>query len=102
MLHDDRHKNNHDLLVSAWNPELGAKRFESPRPALAGRGRPAKRSEAGRVRGSLHELFAGREPLTPPSPRKNGARETRERGSSFSRRKSARVVVRTTLELKRA
>ena len=26
------------------------------------------------------------EPLTPPSPRKNGARETRERGSAFSRR----------------
>jgi hypothetical protein len=62
----------------------GAKRFESPRPALAGRGRNL-RSEF-RVRGSLREHSPWREPLTPPSPRKGGARETREHGSAFSRR----------------
>jgi hypothetical protein len=44
-----------------------AKRFESPRPALAGRCRNS-RSEL-RVRGSIQEHDAWIEPLTPPSPR---------------------------------
>src|ERR1700724_3486921 len=47
--------------------------------ALAGRGRPAKRSEAARVRGSLGALSRstarGESPSPRPSPRKNGARE---------------------------
>jgi hypothetical protein len=50
--------------------------------ADAGRGRPAKRSEAGRVRGSRQEHGAWREPLTPPSPRKNGVREKKDKLSS--------------------
>jgi hypothetical protein len=51
--------------------------FSRDSPALfAGRGRPAKRSEVGRVRGSIRELDSRIEPLTPTlSPRKSGARE---------------------------
>ena len=46
---------------------------------LAGRGGPAKRSEGGRVRGTVRESRSWREPLTPPSPREErgeGARKS--------------------------
>src|SRR2546423_14342441 len=45
---------------------------------LAGRGRPAKRSEAGRVRGlSAQSVFVERGPSPHPLPAKSGAREMR-------------------------
>jgi hypothetical protein len=71
-----------------------AKRLKSPRPALAAplRGEVEIRDCEFRVRGSLHAPNSWREPLTPPSPRKNGARETREHSSAFPRRESARVM----------
>jgi hypothetical protein len=42
---------------------------------LAGRCRPAKRSEAGRVRGSFQWMRSVICPSPQPSPRKNGERE---------------------------
>jgi len=61
--------------------ESGTRRLLHLAP-LAGRGRPATRSGAGRVRGSLRGPCAWIEPLTPPSPREEEPGE----GARFRRR----------------